>query len=581
MRKMFIVVMAVFSIMAFCLLLQAQEEKEKREPGTDPSQAEENGEKEEQAEPQEELSKLDKLIRDLLSDSYEEKNIAEKELADMGEEAVPELNKILGVNIVVKQPDIPDELKEKIKTLIKELDSEEWTKREAATKELEKIGKAAEIYLRRVSEYGTPEAKTRAEKLLDKLDEDKRGGKTEEELEQKMFWAKLSAIRILGKINSDSCNKGFLAALADTDRMVSTLALLHLRQKSGWSLGFSPLDIEKKRRSVVEKWTEYLEKPEKPLGGEKYSLEGKLEAGETLKTSVAWNMHSVNTTKTTTSSVVVGRVQPGQPGQQQKQTKQNVSEQTYITEIMQQQNYTDKIEKIEKGLLQFTRKYQTHRSGSNYKSKRAGAIVIGNAPRMVDSNLTGAELEFTYRPGFCDVKTLKGNVNLNTRNWLASNGTDTGILLPGKPVGPGDSWIVPELSAFKLLSAIAPQGTNVFNLSSIKLDCRFLEVIEEGENKKARISITASFGPEETAVNNAGGIRMISMSSSYGRSVSLANATLMGNCIVDLDSGTVTNFNLFGTIHKMPAPDTRFSNRKQEQKSVGHLELNVTTGKKK
>jgi RNA polymerase sigma factor (sigma-70 family) len=92
----------------------------------------------------------------------------------------------------------PDE--KKLKQLIAELDSDEFEKREAATKELEKQGRAAESALRAALAAGpSAEVKSRVERLLKLLGEDQ--ALTAEQRRE------VRAVRVLGQIGTPEAKK--------------------------------------------------------------------------------------------------------------------------------------------------------------------------------------------------------------------------------------------------------------------------------------------------------------------------------------------------------------------------------------
>jgi hypothetical protein len=571
--------------LTLCVPLLAQQEQPPPKPQPDappdpPPLKQGQGDQEQQPEKPAQLQPtlLEKYMKQLSSDSSLTRELALKELVKMGEKAVPELNKLLGVGPAEEAPDLPGELKARIEKLIKELDADEWAVREAATKELEKIGEDAENYLRRVARFGTPEVKTRAEKLLAKLEKERRGGKSEEEVERANFQLKLCAARALGEIASSSCAKGLLAALADSDKMINTTALMCLRKKSGWSFGFGPKNLENNRRTVVEKWTSYLDKPVKPSGEEAIELKAGRKAGDVFRTVALWSIEST-TTRITRSTVITRVGKDKQPKREER-----VNTYTYITKLAQQQDFTDSLKKSEPGVLSFTRKYDTHQVESSYSTRRPGAGLIPANRNQSSTALAGTELEFLSRPGFSDVKVLKGNISLAQRQQLSASIVGLEALLPGKPVRPGDSWDMPELAAFKLLRSLEPKSAGALDISSLKIKCTLLEVVDKDGSKTARISILAKFGPKQDAsqvIRAAGNIVRISSSFGYGNTLSLADSTLTGDLTFDLDSGAVTSLKLFGTLIQAQPPDARFGSRTIDNSAYGHFSLEVKASRKK
>ncbi len=571
------VVLALCLTLSVSLLAQENQEKPKPEPKPDPSvqkQADPQKPPEKPEEPQEppEPTDLEKYIQQLSSQSPQERAYATKELVKMGEKAVPELSKILGVEAFEKQEDLPGELKKQIEKLIEELDSEEWAVREAATKELGEIGEPAEGYLRRVAQFGSPEVKTRAEKLLAKIEEKRRGGKSEEEVEQGRFFARLCAVQALGEIVSKSCDAGLLAALGDREKMISTASLMHLRRRSGWSFGFGPRDLKKSAQKVAEKWRAYLEKPTELAAGESYSFAAKCRAGDIFKTRSLWGFESVHLFNRISS---VTTIEGGKRVRKQRKTTYAV-----VSESQHQQHFADTVESAGTGPFKFTREYLSHKAGSNSFTDRSGAKFRPTGQVLMSpTQLSGSKLEFTCRPGFTDVEVLKGSVNLGQREQLAGNLAGFGLLLPQEALRPGDSWVVPELAALKLLRSFSPYWEDVLNVASVKLKCRLLEVTEKEGVKLARISLLAEFGPQAEsnmpAPNVAGNIVRIS-SFGMGTSMTLADRSLVGDCVFDISSGAMKSFKLFGTL--LPSSDVKgvMGNRNQDQTTYGYFKLDVT-----
>jgi hypothetical protein len=577
MKNILVFGMALALSLAICAPLLAQEEQPKPlEPSKQPAEGEKQEDPKEQPDKPEkqepEPTRLEKYISQLSSSSSQTREFALKELVKLGEEAVPEINKLLGLAPAKEPEKLPDELKNKIEKLIKELDADEWAVREAATKELEKIGESAESYLRRIAKFGTPESKTRAEKLIAKLEKKRRGGKSEQEVEQVKFHMKLCAVRALGQIAAKSCNKGLLATLADKESMLNTTALMYLRKNSDWSFGFGPKNLENERKTVVKKWTDFLDNPTKPQSNEAVELKAVLKKGDIARIFSSWRLESTST-RTTTSTVVTRAGQGQQPKREERKTVY-----TYVNELTQEQDFTDTIKEIKPGLLNFIRKYDKHMVGNSSFMRRPGAAAMPvNRGQTAPTMLSGAELEFVSRPGFCDVKALKGKLSLMERERLSRLIVGLDVLLPGKPVKPGDSWEVPELAAFKLLKSLGPNTANVLTISSLKFRCKLLEVLDKNGKKTARVSLVVKFGSkEEPGQALAGGnIVRISTSYGYGNMVTLDNATLIGDFSFDFDSGTVTSFKLFSPLFQSQPPDTRFGNRTVYNSAYGQFRLEV------
>ncbi len=583
--------LTLLAAFALCLSARAQEKQQDPAPPApkpdtqakpddkQQSEDEKGDEKPEQKQEEEkEPTGLEKLLKELHSDSSATRELALRGLVQMGEKAVPELNKILGVGLFKDAPKMSDELKARIEKLIKDLDAEEWKVREAATEELEKIGEPAETHLRRVAKFGTPEVQARAERLLVKIAEKKRGGKTEEEIRQLNFNAKLLAARALGEMNtSKSRNTGLLAALADKDRMISTAALMFLRKDTGWSFGFGPEDLDTAAETVVKKWTEYLEKPTKPEDEEAVSLAAKLATGDTLKTHATWNLESVYTTRSMRTTFE-GR------GTERKQVTK-MSTYTVYSRLAQEQQLVDSIQEAAGELLKFEREFSVHKSGQQSYSQREGNIFGQPGQMRMDStDLAGCKLEYTGQPGTCDVKALQGNMTLTRRQWLSQNYARLELLLPGNPVKPGDSWEVPELPAYKLLHSLSPQWANVLQVASVKLSCKLLEVAEKDGKKIARIAVTAQLGAKEDAGTaiRAGAMNVAVRISSFGTGNlrTLANSWLIGDCTFDFDSGTVTSFKLFGSLFQPESENAGMAARQNyEQTSHGYFNLEATANR--
>lgn len=578
MKKLCVLAIAVAMLFALSVSLLAQEEQkpqpqDKPQPGEE-EQGKEEGQDEEPAE--EELTPLEKHMRDLYSDSAQTREYAIRELVKLGEQAVPELSKIFGVGLFDKKEELSDELKARIEKLIQDLDSEEWTERENATKELEKIGEAAETYLRRVAEFGTLEVKSRAEKLLAKIEEKRRGGKDEQELERSRFFAKLGAVRALGEIGAKSCNAGLVAALEDGEKLVSTLALMQLREASGWSFGYGPDDLEKRKKKVSAKWAEYLEKPAAPAGEEAVELKGASEAGDVLKMRSAWNFESVYTNRSMSTRVTM------QGGQ--RKTQQIINTYSVVSETIHQQEFADTVQEMKPGLVKFVREYKQHRTGTqSYTEQSGGRIFPRSTLQMTPTQFSGSELELTGRTGTTDIDVLKGNLSLSQKEWVLNNLARLDALIPGKSVKPGDSWDVPELAALRLLRSLGPDWAQVLDVSSVRLKCRLLEVTDKDGKKLARISVTAEFGIAEANLPAAAAAGNIVRISTYGVGgmKSLAGCSLIGDCTFDLASGAVNSFKLFGALLPTGEPRGQFGNTNREQTTYGYFKLEVTGSREK
>ena len=377
---------------------------------------------------------------------------------------------------------------------------------------------------------------------------------------------------------SKSRNAGLLAALASKDRIISTAALMYLRKDNGWSFGFGPEDLNTARDTVVKKWTEYLEKPTKPEGDEAVALTTKLVKGDTFKMHAAWNLESVHTTRSMRTTTV------GRGKDAKRVTK--MSSYTVYNRLAQEQQLVDSIKETGNNLLKFERDYAIHKSGSqNYTQREGNIFGQSGQMRWTPSDLSGCKLEYPGRPGTCDVKALQGNVNLTRRQWLSQNYARLDLLLPDKPVKPGDSWRVPELPALTLLRSLSPQWASVTDVASVKLECKLLEVVDKDGKKTARISVTAKLGAKEDAgtVIRAGQMNAAIRISSYGigNLRTLANSWLIGDCTFDLESGTVTSFKLFGSLFQpeSEAGGMAMGRQNYEQTSHGYFSLETTSSR--
>ncbi len=124
------------------------------------------------------------LWADLASDEGGKAYAAARMLRADPARAVPFLRKQL-------EPRAPGPDMKRIRQLVTDLDADEFKKREAATKDLEALGKAAEAALRAaLAGKPSPEVKARAERLLRRLGGDGRGPTPEEQRE-------LRAVRLL------------------------------------------------------------------------------------------------------------------------------------------------------------------------------------------------------------------------------------------------------------------------------------------------------------------------------------------------------------------------------------------------
>ncbi len=582
MKKLLIPGLAVLlSLLFFCMWrgreillirVDAQEQEAQKKPPAEPS--EEGAGKEGK---QQELSPLEKAIRDLAASSPQAREFAMRELAKMGKEAVPQLSKILGVVEDDELEGVDPELKEKIEKLLSGLDSEDWATRQAASKELAQIGELAEPFLRRTVRNGTPETKTGAEKLLELLAKKRRGGKSKEEYEKDQYFRRLGALRVLGEIGGPSINPGLLAALSDKGLLVRLGALQRLRRNFGWSFGFSVDDVVKHTDRTVNYWSEFLKDPRRPSGEEKWELKTKYKEGETLEISARWDLLTA-----TISRVMTVYSTTDKDGKRKIVREPRTN--TNITEHSFRQSFSDTLAKAGPGVVKLTRTYTVHTAGrAGYR--REGWEPLGGFGDVGQkgTRLQGCELEFAMRPGCTDVKVLKGKLTLWEKECLPDatfSFSTFSALLPGRPVQIGESWEPSELGALRLLHSLGPAGLTMFAVDSVKMKCTLNAVTQGDEGKKAHVSILTDVGPDTNSDRNIAGNWGSSPSSYYGRIPSLAGITLTGDCILDLDTGKIESLHLFGAFFQAVSSGRGLVRRGSDTSACGILRIEVSISHK-
>lgn len=113
--------------------------------------------------------KIKTLLRDLQSEDETKKEVARKILLNMGEDVIKELEKD-GSDEAKKLLKEIEELKDQIKKLIEELGSDDAEKRDKAEKELVKFGKPALPYLKEAVNDKDLERSTRAKQIIEEIE---------------------------------------------------------------------------------------------------------------------------------------------------------------------------------------------------------------------------------------------------------------------------------------------------------------------------------------------------------------------------------------------------------------------------
>ncbi len=451
--------------------------------------------------------------------------------------------------------------------LVRDLGSDNFRKREAASRKIIALGLPAKEAVEKLLDADDPEVRRRAADIISGIDEQEKEREAEEQKAQStLFLRKYMAMLVLSHLRDKAALDVLVGALGEKEELLYITALTALHRATGTSLGFTLDDLSANRGHVQEKWAEAVDKelkcegkvPEGPLGGE--AIVFKEVWAEDESSVVTRRCYYMTHSRPTALAVEQARqnakkkavAQPNRPG---LGLRAGSTSSRYTADIKYyavfESVYRDTALKIAEGLPS-----EFEREIKSYDIKNWQQQFVNGKPgekRALNRGKTGGTFKGTVL-GFSrdgrswNVLAKSGEVALHDLDVLSRRVGCERLMLPPGKVKPGDRWTVSRLAAYRFIKSF-------FSLSAsdVVFDNASAELVYTGSalcrgKKCARILMNWEIDVPASAYGARG-----RGAYSYTGGVSFQGKMfLTGELYFDTDAGKIVLIDLFGAGYYSP-----------------------------